>query len=205
MDGWVMVAAYVGGAGVLALIANHSKIMRGLAGWGTFGAKTRPDSIEGAQAAVLASFGTGKEAVDMGKWRVFRPSIGVRLLPFALGAMIIYHYLYPEQTPGFQTVPTPPEMLAAMMLAVAASCAYVLRARVSTNGDVLRVRGLLTDKRFDLHSLRDIEEDGVHSYRLSFVGGKHVEILKTVEGAAELRQMLATRLEQNRDARITRS
>ncbi|GAB5448950.1 hypothetical protein [Gymnodinialimonas sp.] len=205
MDGWMMVAAYVGGAGVLALIANRSKFLRRRAGWGAFGEKNRPDGFEGAQAAVLASLGTGRAAMDVGDWRVFRPSFGVRALPFALGAAITYHFLYPEQTPGFQTVPTPPEMYAAMMLAVAASCAYVLRARVSTNGDGLRVRGLLTDKRYDLHNLREVEEDGVHSYRLSFIGGKTVEILKTVEGAAELRHMLRTRLERNRDARVTGS
>ena len=205
MDGWVMVAMYVVPAAVLALASKKSGYLRRRMGWGTFGEAPRPDSFEGAQAAVLASFGTGREAQDMGKWRVYRPSIGVRLLPFVLGAAITYHFLYPEQTPGFQTMPTPPEIYAAMMLAVLASCIYVLRARVSTNGDVLRVRGMLTDKRFGLHNLRGIEEDGVHSFRLSFIGGKTVEILKTVEGAAELRHMLGTRLEQNRDARITRS
>jgi len=196
MDGWMMVAAYVVPAAVLALVMNRSKFLRRRAGWRNMG-EARADSFERAQAAVLASFGTGREAADMGKWRVFRPSIGMRLLPIALGVAMTYHFLFPEQTPGFQTVATPPEMYAAMMLAVLASVTYVWRARVSTNGEVLRVRGIFTDKRFALHRLRDVEEDAVHSYRLTFFGGQSVEIPKTVEGAAELRHMLETQLDQN--------
>lgn len=197
MDGWVMVAVYVAGAGALALIANHSRVLRGAVGWGKFGAKNRPSDVQGAQAAVLAAWGTDRDATNMGKWRVYRPSIGVRLLPIALGAAMICHYLFPEQIPGMQLIPTQPEMMAAMLLAVAASCAYVWRARISTNGEVLRVRGLIRDQRFNLANLVSVEEDAVHSYRLAFTGGRHVEILKTVEGAAELRHMLETQLDQN--------
>lgn len=200
MDGWGMVALYAIGAGALALLATKSRLLRRYAGWGRFGAKNRPDSIEGAQAAVLASIGTGRAAQSVGKWRVFRPSIGTRLLPFALGAVFVYQYLYqdaPTNPLNVEIFDLPREMFLAIMALVAASCGYVLRNRVATNGAVLKVRGLLRERRYALDRLREIEEDGVHSYRLTFTGGQVVEIMKTVEGAAELRQMLAHRMEQN--------
>ncbi|WP_339986440.1 hypothetical protein [Gymnodinialimonas ulvae] len=52
---------------------------------------------------------------------------------------------------------------------------------------------------------RDPKDHHVHSNRLASDAGAYAKGLKTVEGAAELRHMLAKRQEQNRDARVTGS
>jgi hypothetical protein len=123
-------------------------------------------------------------------------------LPFGVGAALTFYFLNPDvlaKSEGIEHVGPifPQEMYLVMMALVAWSCLHVLRAEVSIGPDELTVRGILGQRTYRLDDLRDIEEDGVHSFRLTFLGGDTAEIFKTVTGAAELRASLASRLDSN--------
>ncbi len=197
MGEMTMILIYLVPAILIALAARYSRRLRGFLGWHGFGTKARPDTMEGAMSAVLATVGTGRDAATEGDWRVFRPSIGARLLTPALTvAMLIT--MYRNSDAGLAPVDLPPMAANAILLVLIYANIAMLRYRVEVFGDELVLRSTLWPaRRFDLRDLRSVEEDAVHSYRLTFSGRRNAEILKTVAGAAELRHMLQVRLEQN--------
>jgi len=197
MSDLTMFLVYLGLAVALAFAARYSRVLRRMIGWHTFGSRPRSDTIESALSARLASVGTEMEAVTEGDWRVFRPSIGARLLTPALSVALLLTMFDPSKL-GYAEVDLPPMMAAGILLLLVYANVSMLRYRVEVAGDTLALRTtLLPVRQFDLRQLDAIEEDAVHSFRLGFVDGRSVEILKTVAGAAELRHILRVRLKRN--------
>ena len=197
MSDLTMFLVYLGLAVALAFAARYSRVLRRMIGWHTFGSRPRSDTIEGALSARLASVATEMEAVTEGDWRVFRPSIGARLLTPALSVALLLTMFDPSKL-GYAEVDLPPMMAAGILLLLVYANVSMLRYRVEVAGDTLALRTtLLTVRQFDLRQLDAVEEDAVHSFRLGFADGRSVEILKTVAGAAELRHILRVRLKRN--------
>lgn len=191
-DDLLFMLVYLGPAIVLALAARRSRLLRRMTGWHRFGSRPRPDGVEAAMAATLAAVGTGRAARTEGDWRVFRPSLGTRLLTPALSVALI---LTMQDTSLM--APVPPAMVAFILLTLVYANLAMLLYRVEIGGDVLVLRSApWPATRFDLRQLVSVEEDAVHSFRLAFADGRSGVILKTVAGAAELRHMLQVRLEQ---------
>lgn len=197
MDDLTMILVYIALAVVVMVAARRSRALRRMIGWHDFGSRPRAGTGEAAIAAGLATLGTGRQAVTEGDWRVFRPSIGARLLTPLVTVLLLLTMFDPESL-GRERIDLPPLMAEAMILLLAYANVAMLRYRVEVSGDVLALRStLLPTRHYDLRDLRTVEEDAVHSFRLGFADGRSVEILKTVAGAAELRQILRVRLEQN--------
>jgi hypothetical protein len=197
MSDLTLILAYLGLAAALAFAARYSRGLRRMIGWHAFGSQPRSNTDEGALAARLASVGTGLEAVTEGDWRVFRPSIGTRLLTPGLSVALLLTMFDPS-TLGYAEIDVPPMMAAGILLLLVYANVMMLRYRVEVSGDTLGLRTTLLPVRlFDLRLLDDVEEDAVHSFRLDFADGRSVEILKTVAGADELRQILRVRLKRN--------
>ena len=196
MSELTVIAVYLVPAIFIAVLANRSKVLRRLQGWREFGNAGRPDSVEAAQVAVVASLGTGRDAMTNGQWRVFKSSWGMRLvMPGLCGATIYYMFFEPATAAEMSGLPI---VSLLFLLASGYGLLHVYRYNVSTNGHILRIRSAVDrERRFALDQLIGVEEDAVHSFRLKFADGRHVEILKAVEGADELRHILAHRLEQN--------
>jgi hypothetical protein len=197
MDDMTMILVYIGLAVVVMVAARRSRALRRRIGWHNFGSRPRAGTGEAAIAAGFAALGTGRQAVTEGDWRVFRPSIGARLLTPLLTALLLLTMFGPEAL-SRERIDLPPLMAEGMILLLAYANVAMLRYRVEVSGDTLALRStLLPTRHYDLRDLRTVEEDAVHSFRLGFADGRSVEILKTVAGAAELRQILRVRLEQN--------
>lgn len=197
MSGLTSILVYLGLAAALAFAARYSRALRRMIGWHAFGSRPRSDTVEGALSARLASVGTQRAAVTEGDWRVFRPSIGVRLLTPVLSVALMLTMVDPSAL-GYAQVDLPPEMAGGILLLLVYANLSMLRYRVEVSGDTLALRStLMPTRHFDLRLLNRVEEDAVHSFRLGFADGRSTEILKTVAGAAELRHILRVRLERN--------
>jgi hypothetical protein len=197
MSDLATILLYLGPAVALALLARRSRALRRMMGWHAFDSRPRPDTTEAALSAGLAAIGTRRAAVTDGDRRVFRPSLGTRLLTPALSVALVLTMVRPSAL-GYQQVDLPPAMAGCILALLAYANLSMLRYRVEVSGETLVLRTtLLPSRSFDLRELVTVEEDAVHSFRLGFADGRSVEILKTVAGAAELRHILRVRLERN--------
>ena len=129
MSDLTMFLVYLGLAVALAFAARYSRVLRRMIGWHTFGSRPRSDTIESALSARLASVGTEMEAVTEGDWRVFRPSIGARLLTPALSVALLLTMFDPSKL-GYAEVDLPPMMAAGILLLLVYANVSMLRYRV---------------------------------------------------------------------------
>lgn len=145
--------------------------------------------LDAVAVRAASRIGTARPARQALHHREYRSSLGVRGLTAVLSLAVMA-----AATSGdaFLFDGIPPLLIPALLgLLLIYANLYVWRFAVRIDGsEIVVVTEYLTERRFDLKDLTMVTEDGMHRMRLYFMGGKKVDLLKSVEGYDELMQVL---------------